>query len=39
MKKILVTLFVMCMTIFPMITKAAEELKKVDLADYNQLTL
>ena len=39
MKKILVTLFVMCMMIFPMITNAAEELTKVNLDDYNTMGL
>ena len=39
MKKMLVTLFVMCMTIFPMMTKAAEELEKVDLANYKTMGL
>ena len=39
MKKMLVTLFVMCMTIFPMITNAAEELEKVDLANYKTMGL
>ena len=39
MKKLLVTLFVMCMTIFPMITNAATELEKVDLANYNTMGL
>lgn len=39
MKKILVTLFVMCMMIFPMIANAAEELTKVNLDDYDTMGL
>ena len=39
MKKVLVTLFVMCMMIFPMIANAAEELTKVNLDDYNTMGL
>lgn len=39
MKKILTTLFVMCMMIFPMIANAAEELTTVNLDDYNTMGL
>lgn len=40
MKKILLSLFVMCMVVFPMVTYAADlELEKVDLKDYNTTNL
>lgn len=39
MKKILTTLFVMCMMIFPMIANATEELTTVNLDDYNTMGL
>lgn len=40
MKKFLLSLFVMCMVVFPMVTYASElELEKVDLKDYNTMNL
>ena len=40
MKKLLLSLFVMCMVVFPMVTYASElELEKVDLKEYNTMNL
>ena len=40
MKKLLLSLFVMCMVVFPMVTYASElELEKVDLKEFNTMNL